>query len=150
MNQIDSFRGDYYFLSNMYPVRVKVNGHYYNSSEAAFQSFKFADPKDRLQFCNMDGYEAKHFWKTHKHLIRPDWNDIKLAVMEKLIHIKFFSNPNLADKLIATKHLTLIEGNSWNDNFYGDCKCSRCKTVVGENHLGKILMKVRGDLVCLN
>jgi hypothetical protein len=128
----------------MYPVSMKVNGHYYPSSESAFQSFKYADPEKRLGFTGMSGFQAKTYWKTHKDEIRSDWNDIKLEVMEKLIRIKFYSNHNLSQKLISTGRKSLIEGNEWNDTYWGVCKNR------GENNLGKILMKIRGELTCQN
>ena len=39
----------------------------------------------------------------------------------------------------------LIEGNNWHDVFWGKCSCPRCNG-GGQNHLGKILMKVREEL----
>jgi predicted NAD-dependent protein-ADP-ribosyltransferase YbiA (DUF1768 family) len=71
--------------------------------------------------------------------LRPDWESIKLDVMETAVRIKF-TDPELAAKLIATGDEELIEGNWWNDTFWGVCNG------VGENHLGKILMKVRADI----
>jgi hypothetical protein len=40
----------------------------------------------------------------------------------------------------------LIEGNWWHDNFYGSCTCNKCVN-KGENNLGKILMKIREELL---
>ena len=44
-------------------------------------------------------------------------------------------------KLIDTGDIELVEVNSWGDTFYGVCNG------VGENHLGKLLMKIRKELV---
>ena len=50
----------------------------------------------------------------------------------------------LAQKLIEmTGNSTLIEGNWWNDRFWG----VDSKTGIGENHLGKLLMELRAELV---
>ena len=35
----------------------------------------------------------------------------------------------------------LIEGNEWGDTFWGTCDG------IGENHLGKILMRIRNEMV---
>ena len=51
-----------------------------------------------------------------------------------------FLNEELKCKLIATDNEELIEFNVWNDIFYGVCKGR------GENHLGKLLMKIREEL----
>ena len=42
--------------------------------------------------------------------------------------------------LIKTGNTELIEGNFWGDTFWGICDG------VGENNLGKILMRVRKEL----
>jgi predicted NAD-dependent protein-ADP-ribosyltransferase YbiA (DUF1768 family) len=59
--------------------------------------------------------------------------------MEDLLRQKF-QNPYLKNKLLATGNAEIEETNSWGDVFWGICKG------VGENHLGKILMKIRSEL----
>jgi len=71
--------------------------------------------------------------------MRFDWDNIKLGVMETGLDAKF-QIPELRDKLLATGNAMLIEGNSWNDTYWGMCRG------VGENHLGKLLMKIRGAI----
>ena len=62
--------------------------------------------------------------------------------MEALLFLKFGGkDPLLTRELIATGHLDLIEGNTWNDTFWGVCDGA------GENNLGKLLMKVRASLL---
>lgn len=51
-----------------------------------------------------------------------------------------FRNPELRDKLVATGDAEIVEGNWWGDKFWGVCRG------VGENHLGKILMRIRTEL----
>ena len=46
----------------------------------------------------------------------------------------------LAGLLLSTGNAELIEGNWWNDTFWGICRGK------GENHLGKILMNIRNQL----
>jgi predicted NAD-dependent protein-ADP-ribosyltransferase YbiA (DUF1768 family) len=52
-----------------------------------------------------------------------------------VVKIKF-SEPGLGAKLLATGDAELIEGNTWNDVWWGVNE----KTGKGENWLGKILM----------
>ncbi|NWN81082.1 NADAR family protein, partial [Bacillus sp. (in: firmicutes)] len=47
---------------------------------------------------------------------------------------------HLKNKLLQTGESILIEGNTWGDKIWGVCNG------VGENKLGKILMKVRNEL----
>jgi predicted NAD-dependent protein-ADP-ribosyltransferase YbiA (DUF1768 family) len=65
---------------------------------------------------------------------------MKLTVMETCVRYKFSQNTDLRAELIATGDAYLEEGNSWNDRYWGVCDGQ------GENHLGKILMKVRAEL----
>ena len=58
-----------------------------------------------------------------------------------------FNDPTLRNMLINTYMYGLIERNHWHDNYWGSCTCGACKD-QGANHLGKILMKVRGE--CIN
>lgn len=139
MKKIDLFRGEYYFLSNMYPCRINVNGLSFISSESLYQSFKLLDTEERKQFQSMDGYKAKKFFASRKDLIRPDWHDIKLDVMKLVVYYKFKQNPYLINLLLQTGDAQLIEGNNWGDIFWGVCKNK------GSNHLGKILMDLRSQ-----
>lgn len=66
--------------------------------------------------------------------------------MLRIVRSKFNSNPEIAEKLIATYPETLVEGNHWHDNTWGDCSCARCRDIPGKNLLGQILMTVRDEL----
>ena len=46
----------------------------------------------------------------------------------------------LREQLLATGEAQLIEGNTWNDTFWGVCKGK------GQNWLGRILVEVREEL----
>lgn len=70
----------------------------------------------------------------------PNWDNVKLGIMEELVGLKFRSHPELAERLLATGDNTLVEFNTWNDTYWGVCRGS------GKNHLGLILMRVRARL----
>jgi len=57
--------------------------------------------------------------------------------MRKIVFNKFQRNDRLREQLLMTGDKVLIEANSWGDVYWGVCDG------VGENHLGKILMKTR-------
>lgn len=139
MNPITEFRGEYAFLSNFYETSVKYEGLTYPSSEAAFQAAKCADPKARKAFQTMTPLQAKRFGR--KVLLRPDWEQVKLQVMTDILKSKF-SNKTLQNKLLATRSATIVEGNHWNDTFWG----VDLATGKGENHLGQLLMELRESL----
>ena len=136
---VSMFRGEFGFLSNFYEVEIKYGNLVFRSVESAFQALKSKDLKVRKMFENLDGSESKKLGR--KIELRSDWNEIKDKVMEYLIRIKF-RNKELRRKLLATGEQPLIEGNYWNDRYWGVDLKSR----IGENRLGKILMKVRKDI----
>ena len=76
--------------------------------------------------------------------LRQDWEDVKLSVMEKAVFAKFSQNPRLKELLLATGSKDIIE-NSPRDSFWGCGKDGK-----GLNHLGKILMRVRSQLLQAN
>lgn len=134
---IDNFTGEYYFLSNFYPVKVVLDGLEYPSLENAYQAAKNFDYERRKNFIPLTAKEAKQ--EGQKILKRPDWDQIKILVMTNLIREKF-KDSELKNKLLLTGNQELIEGNTWGDQYWGVCKG------IGENNLGKILMKVREEL----
>lgn len=145
---IDSFTKsetgeDYSFLSNMYPCLVKYNGIVYTCSEAAYQAAKSLDPTVPIEFCSMSGPVSKRRGRQLK--LREDWDDIKLTVMEEILRAKF-SHKEMADLLLSTGDAFLLEGNTWHDNFWGNCRCDKCASINGQNHLGGLLMKIREEL----
>jgi ribA/ribD-fused uncharacterized protein len=142
---ITSFRGDYDFLSNFYPSEVEMEGATYPTVEHAFQAAKTFDEAQRLAIRNAKSASAaKQMGRKLKR--RTDWFDVSLLVMESLVRQKFTQYDELRARLLLTGDIHLIEGNSWNDKFYGAIWDSKKSEWVGENHLGKILMKVREEL----
>lgn len=135
---IDSFSGEYSFLSNFYPAKLVVFDLEFKTSEHAYQAFKTLDFKEFNQIKNAQ--TPGNAKKLGKYVtLRDDWDDIKLKVMKVVVRAKFDQNPEIRVKLINTAPAELIEGNAWRDDFWG------VYNGVGENHLGKILMNLRNS-----
>jgi len=146
---IASFEGYYRFLSNFYPVfpqTIILDDMAYPTVEHAFQATKRPvtdkNYRKRLQLVTSPGYVKKIGNETE---VSPGWEENKLQIMETLIRQKFTNNEKLRDLLLKTGNSILIEGNYWNDQFWGVFidKNGNCK---GENNLGKLLMKIRKEL----
>ena len=133
---IDCFKGKYFFLSNFYPARVSYQGILYQNTEAAFHAQK--DPSRAEEFCNLNPSEAKRLGRRVK--LRSDWELVKDNIMFDVVALKFKQNPSLAEKLLKTGDEKLIEGNDWNDRYWGVCRGR------GENKLGQILQRIRSEL----
>ena len=70
-----TFRGEYWFLSNMYPCKIVMGDYVYPCAESAFQAAKVKDPETRKFFSTLDGKDAKRFGRQVK--LRSDWENIK-------------------------------------------------------------------------
>lgn len=136
---INEFKGKYFFLSNFYTAPVMYEGLLYQNNESAFQSAKVLDIERRKQFCNLDPSTAKK--KGRNVILRHDWGKIKDRVMEDCVRDKFTRNLELKQRLLDTGDQELIESNTWFDTYWGICRGK------GKNMLGKILMKVRKELI---
>ena len=145
---ITKFDGDHFFLSNFFPAPLEFEGMMFKTSEHAFQAMKTEDLDERRWVADQQtAGQAKRagelladvasFLRGRKITLRPDWNEIRVDVMENIVREKFRQNPHLIDELIATGSEDLIEGNNWNDTFWGVCSGN------GANWLGRILMKLR-------
>lgn len=138
MSDVKSFRGEFYFLSNLYNVPIEYRGIVYQNSEAAFQAQKCADDGEKERFASIVGVDAKHMGK--RVALREDWEQVKFSVMTDIVREKFMQNPDLANKLRSTGNARLEEGNTWGDKTWGTVNGQ------GKNMLGNILMLVRVEL----
>lgn len=139
---IGSFMGPYRFLSNFWPVEVYLEGVSYPSVENAYQAAKTTSLALREPFKTYSAAEAKKH--SHRLVVRADWEQIKLGVMQGLLEQKFLKGSELRAKLEETRGKLLVEGNWWHDNVYGSCHCLKCGD-KGRNELGKMLMRIRDN-----
>jgi hypothetical protein len=139
--RITEFRGEYFFLSNFYRQDMQFEGWTYPTSEHAFQAQKTADLTERQEFRIKTEYlepvHAKHLGK--KLTLRKGWSEIRVGIMEEVVRAKFILDP-LRQALSDTYLSELVEGNTWGDTFWGVWRGE------GQNHLGKILMKIRAEI----
>lgn len=142
--EISSFRGKYHFLSNFYPCTVTLDEVEYPSVEHAYQASKTLDPevRQRIKLASTPGQAKREGRKLKLQMSVPAWNVLKVSVMYDLLRQKFSKEP-LLTMLLDTGDAKLVEGNWWNDTFWGVCKG------IGENRLGVLLMLIRGELADL-
>lgn len=147
-DRITSFQGEYAFLSNMASqhgglpeLRLRMGGLVFGSAEAAYQAAKSLDPDVRRRLAaEPSPYAAKRLGKAVSRggivVLRDDWSQIRLEVMRGVVRQKFAHRPYAA-LLLQTGDAELVEGNTWGDVFWGECRGR------GSNWLGKILMETR-------
>jgi ribA/ribD-fused uncharacterized protein len=139
MKEINSFRGDYRFLSNFSPSIVYFEGHYYPSVEHAYQAAKTTSAfwRRKIRLAPKPG-DAKRI--GGELTLCEEWDSMKDLVMLQLLRHKFCDR-ELAQALVNTHPKILVEGNTWGDDYWGVC------TKKGQNRLGAILMQIRSELM---
>lgn len=142
-NQITSFRGEFFFLSNFYPIEINFEGRNYPTAEHAFQAAKCvnADDKEKIRGSSTPTI-AKSIGRSVQ--LRKDWESKKLTIMEEILEVKF-NNDRMKFLLQCTNSCKIVEQNYWHDNYWGVCVCQKHSS-KGENHLGEIIMKIRSNL----
>jgi ribA/ribD-fused uncharacterized protein len=113
------------------------------TSEALYQACKYPDyPEIQQKIIDQKSpMAAKQVQKQHKNLIRKDWEDIKVTVMEWCVQVKFAQHKEKMIQLLqSTQNKYIVEENR-NDIFWG---AKRDKYYLhGNNVLGKLWMNLR-------
>jgi ribA/ribD-fused uncharacterized protein len=123
--------GDYAFLSNFYDHDGWTVEHHY-------QAAKTDDPHWAAKILQSPTpAEAKKLGRLCP--ARSDWDFHRVPVMRALLRIKF-QIPEMGDALVMTGEAELVEGNWWNDTYWG------VSNGIGENWLGRLLMETRDML----
>jgi predicted NAD-dependent protein-ADP-ribosyltransferase YbiA (DUF1768 family) len=76
--------------------------------------------------------------------IRPDWEaptEVRLKSMLWVLELKLYWNPDTFGAALAKTGMKTIVEVSTKDDFWG-CKPVKAQ-LIGQNHLGRLLMKVR-------
>lgn len=146
---ITLFRNDYWFLSNLYPVKIAIKlgeEHYvFPNLETAYFSFKSHDKKwkRKCEALNLfeKGSQKALRASSFKVQLVDNWDNLKGQIMWKLLQIKF-SNPTLRAMLLNTKGM-IIHGNAHREYIWG---VNGENVWQGQNRLGMMLMRLREDL----
>jgi N-glycosidase YbiA len=138
MEKVKGFFGQYRFLSNFATVKIRYAGLLFPTVEHAYVAAKTLDPQKHRYVAAIEfPGEAKQYGKRIE--LRPNWDVIKFYFMRDFLIQKFIQEP-YQTKLLNTGNAHLEETNYWGDTVWGVCNG------VGENNLGKLLMRVRKGL----
>lgn len=144
-SEIKGFVDDFKWLSNFFPITpFEYDGMVFKTTENFYQAMKTLDKKERIYISELPAGKAKRYANpayNKKFIIRDDWDEIKVSVMEYASRIKF-SQDDFKELLVATRDCYIEETNSWGDVFWG-CNTSG----EGQNKLGEIITKIRSDLL---
>lgn len=136
-------RGGHLFLSNFYPSPIIGRSvMVYPTVEHYFQAQKQVDEGYRARVAGAATPRiAKQIGRSAT--LREGWERIKLDVMRRALALKFPERESeLGALLVDTGRVQLVEGNTWQDRYWGvDVRTGR-----GENWLGVLLMERRSLL----
>lgn len=112
----------------------------YPTVEHAFQAQKTSNTGTKKRIAKAkDAGVAKLIGRNCQ--LRDDWDEIKEKIMLKLLRVKF-KNPLFRYILLSTGEEEIVEvADGWNDMEWGIGRNGK-----GRNLLGKLLMKVRGEI----
>lgn len=130
-------------LNNWSAHAVKVWDTLFPTVEHGFHYRKFSEtaPEVALEVLRAPSpWAAMQIERRHKDIRRKDWHDVKLSIMTELVKAKVAQNEDVRQCLLKTGQKKIVENSPW-DNFWGIGEDG-----TGQNHMGKILMSIRGDL----
>lgn len=134
---------EFYCLDNFSSFKVEYDGYLYTSNEEAYQALGFiesaAEIADQIKKLH-SAHDAQKIAYANRDKRRKDWDDIKLLVMEQLLREKVEQNPYVKKKLLETKNYIIVE-DSPKDDYWG-----WGENREGDNHLGKLWMKIRDEI----
>jgi N-glycosidase YbiA len=131
-------------FSNFSPHSIEIEGTTWVTVEHYYQAQKFVGSPDAAIIPEIYTAQtpdiAAALGRDCSRRLRPDWDVVKTQVMQKAVYKKFFTHIDIRELLLSTGEELLIEDSPC-DYFWG---CGADKS--GQNHLGKILMRVRSEL----
>jgi len=93
----------------------------------------------------INSFKGEHRWLSNFWPTYVQFDGELYPSVENAYVAAKFDKERTVQMLLDTGSQELVEGNVWHDNFWGNCTCSKCPE-PGENHLGKLLMKIRSEL----
>ncbi|MCX4673364.1 NADAR family protein [Streptomyces sp. NBC_01381] len=130
-----------FVLRNEYPVPVEFAGETYPCVIHGYWALSAADPRDHDRIRDAPSVrDAREMGGRVER--RADWPDVRLAVMEGLLEVKFTQNPELAQILLATGDSVISYTGLSDSPFWRDAGDGR-----GRNWVGRLLELTRARLV---
>ncbi|HXG79352.1 MAG TPA: NADAR family protein [Methyloceanibacter sp.] len=128
-------------FSNFAPFPIEIDSAIWPSVEHYYQAQKFADAalQEKIRAAAKPVI-AKRLSVKYRHKARPDWSEVKDAVMERAVRAKFAQHADLRALLLATRNEDLAEAAP-NDYYWGIGEDG-----TGQNRLGHLLMRIRAEL----
>ena len=136
------YEREFYVFSNFSSFAIEWEGKLYMTSEHVYHSEKFLDEEMKeLIRKTRSAHDALKLAHANENKYRSDWGNVRIAIMKKILHVKVSQHPYVKKKLLESGDRELIE-DSWRDSFWG-----WGSNKDGANHLGKLWMEVRAEVI---
>lgn len=135
---------EFYVFDNFSSFQVKYDGHWWPTSEHAYQAAKFKGVNDKIYKtikAAKSAHDAQKIANDNKPTQRKNWDKIKGRVMKEILRHKIQQHPYVLKKLLQSGNREIIE-DSWRDANWG-----WGPNKDGNNLLGKIWMELRNEFL---
>jgi ribA/ribD-fused uncharacterized protein len=141
MKHATFYEAKWYIFSNFSSFAVYWHDQDWMTVEHAYQASKFMDEAIRTLVRNArSAHDSKEVARANHNKVRPDWDEVKLGLMEEILRAKLEQHPYIQQKLLESGDAIIVE-DSPKDSYWGcgpDWK--------GENYLGRLWMKLRDEI----
>jgi len=137
------YEREFYMFSNFSSFQVEWRDYLWPTSEHAYQAARFMDCREDLVDAIKTAKSAHDAYKiaqANKISQRKNWNDDKVDVMYSICRAKLQQHAYIQSHLRETLDERLVE-DSPKDSFWGWGSDRK-----GRNELGKVWMRLRGEL----
>lgn len=133
-------------LSNMAPgYPLTVAGVTVRTAEALYQACRFPHRPDvqGIIIAERSPMTAKMRGKPFRADTRPDWEQLRVAIMRWCLRVKLAQNYHqFSTLLLSTGEMPIVEMKMKRTDFWG-AKLTSDGLLVGQNVLGRLLMELR-------
>lgn len=142
-NAVYFYTPKYYAFDNFSAFAIELWGHVFPTAEHAYQWKKFNVSNSSVIseiIAARSARDTKVIADVHSTEVSVEWNTVKLTFMEVILRAKLDQHQKVRELLMQTKGKNIFE-NSPTDAYWGVGPEGD-----GENHLGKLWMKLRSEL----
>lgn len=128
-------------FSSVFPRPFELDGYLWRSAEHYYQAMKYPSRPRFNDILNApDGLTARRLGEGRLKRKRSDWRAIRQTIMSRALYTQARTHDDFAQALLESAELPIVNQQQY-DYYWGTGRDLR-----GDNHYGKVLMRVRDKL----